>query len=135
VLALTVPIAGHAGGLGSVIGPAKAGPAPGIVLVWDGGGSDRHSGLSASVQRPVALTNGVTERVGLIGDRTVTMAGGARMAGQEFPTTISGFLGAQSSIIPSPTGEARQAGGVIRSRHRSRTCDPRKEEDPLQSLL
>jgi hypothetical protein len=44
VLALTVPIAGHAGGLGSVIGPAKAGPAPGIVLVWDGGGSDRHSG-------------------------------------------------------------------------------------------
>ena len=44
VLALTVPIAGHAGGLGSVIGPANAGPAPGIVLVWDGGGSDRHSG-------------------------------------------------------------------------------------------
>ena len=32
VLALTVPSAGHAGGLGSVIGPANAGSAPGIVL-------------------------------------------------------------------------------------------------------
>jgi hypothetical protein len=73
-------------------------------------------GLSASVQRPVALTNGMTEGVGLIGGRTVTMAGGVRMAGQEFPTTISGFPAAQSSIIPSLIGEAQPEGGVIRSR-------------------
>ena len=44
VLALIMPIAAHANGPGSIIGPAHAGPAPGIVLAWDGGGSDRHSG-------------------------------------------------------------------------------------------
>jgi hypothetical protein len=44
VLALIVPIAAHANGPGSVMGPAHAGSAPGIVLAWDGGGSDRHSG-------------------------------------------------------------------------------------------
>jgi hypothetical protein len=52
VLAVTVPIAAHA----REPEPANAGPAPGIVLAWDGGGSGRHSGLSASIQRPVTLT-------------------------------------------------------------------------------
>jgi hypothetical protein len=43
-LALIVPIAGHAHGPESVMAPANAGPAPGIVLAWDGGGSSRHLG-------------------------------------------------------------------------------------------
>jgi hypothetical protein len=44
LLAVTVPIAAHANGPRSNMGPANSGPAPGIVLVWDGGGSGRHSG-------------------------------------------------------------------------------------------
>ena len=58
----------------------------------------------------------MTQVVGLIGGRTVTMAAGVCMAGQEFPTTMSGFPEARSSIIPSQIGEARPEGGVIRSR-------------------
>ena len=42
--AVTVPIAAHANGPWSNTGPAKSGPAPGIVLVWDGGGSGGRSG-------------------------------------------------------------------------------------------
>jgi hypothetical protein len=49
-----------------------------------------------------------------IGDRAVSMA--VAIAGQEFPTTISGFPEAQSLTIPSRIGEARPTGGVIRSR-------------------
>jgi hypothetical protein len=41
VLAVTVPISAQS----REPEPANAGPAPGIVLAWDGGGSDRHSGL------------------------------------------------------------------------------------------
>ena len=44
VLALTVPLTGHAGGPGSVMGPANAGPAAGIVSARDDGGSSRHLG-------------------------------------------------------------------------------------------
>src|ERR1700720_2164447 len=44
VLALTVPITGHAGGPGSVMGPANAGPAAGIVSARDDGGWSRHLG-------------------------------------------------------------------------------------------
>jgi hypothetical protein len=43
LLAVTVSIVAHANGLRSNI-PANAGPAPGIVLAWDGGGSGGHSG-------------------------------------------------------------------------------------------
>jgi hypothetical protein len=43
LLAVTVPIAAHANGPRSNMGPANAGPTPGIVLVWDGGGSGGHS--------------------------------------------------------------------------------------------
>ena len=39
VLALTVPIAGHANGPGSDMRPADRDPASNIVLAWDGGGS------------------------------------------------------------------------------------------------
>jgi hypothetical protein len=44
VLALIVPIAAHANEPGSVIEPTNSGPAPGIVLAWDGGGSEWRSG-------------------------------------------------------------------------------------------
>jgi hypothetical protein len=44
VLALIVPVVGHADAPGSVAGPANAGPAAAIVLAWDGGGSSRHLG-------------------------------------------------------------------------------------------
>jgi hypothetical protein len=42
VLAVTVPIAAHAVALGSNLGPAKAGTAPGIVKVWGGCGPGWH---------------------------------------------------------------------------------------------
>jgi hypothetical protein len=44
IIAIIAPIAAHANGPGSSIGPAKAGPPPGIVLAWDGGGSGGRSG-------------------------------------------------------------------------------------------
>ena len=43
VLAVTVPIAAQANGPGSTIRAVTAGPAPGIVLAWDGGGSGRQA--------------------------------------------------------------------------------------------
>jgi hypothetical protein len=44
LLAVTVPIAAHANGPRPSMERANSGPAPGIMLVWDGGGSGRHSG-------------------------------------------------------------------------------------------
>ena len=41
-LALTAPIAAQAGPLGSTMEPGAAGPAPGIVRVWDGNGPGWH---------------------------------------------------------------------------------------------
>src|ERR1700731_2219062 len=42
-------------------------------------------GLSAPIQRPVALTNGMMEGVGLIGGRTDIMAGGGPLVGRGGP--------------------------------------------------
>ena len=44
VLAVTVPMAAHAGGPGSDMRPVNAGPSPGIVLVWDGSRSSSQVG-------------------------------------------------------------------------------------------
>jgi hypothetical protein len=44
LLAVTVPIAAHANGPRSNMGPTNPGPAPGIVRAWDGGSSGGHSG-------------------------------------------------------------------------------------------
>jgi hypothetical protein len=44
VLLAVTPIAAHANGTGSNVGPANSWPAPGIVLVWDNGGSGGHWG-------------------------------------------------------------------------------------------
>ena len=43
LLAVTVPLTAHANGP-RVMGPAKARPAPGIVLAWDDGGSGGRTG-------------------------------------------------------------------------------------------
>jgi hypothetical protein len=67
--------------------------------------------LRTGARRPAAAVEVGTRS---IGDRAVSMA--VALAGPEFPTTISGFPAAQSLMIPSRIGEARQAGGVIRSR-------------------
>jgi hypothetical protein len=48
LLAVTVPIAAHANGPRSNMGSPNSGPAPGIGLAWDGGGSGGHSGAVGS---------------------------------------------------------------------------------------
>jgi hypothetical protein len=59
LLAITVPIAAHADGPRSKMGPASAGPALGVVLAWDGGGGWAGTrGLSAAKELPVILANG-----------------------------------------------------------------------------
>ena len=50
LLMVTVPIAAHANGPGSNMRPANTEPAPGIVLVWDGGGSGPSSGAIGAHQ-------------------------------------------------------------------------------------
>ena len=50
LLMVTVPIAAHANGPGSNMRPANTEPAPGIVLVWDGGGSGPSSGAIGALQ-------------------------------------------------------------------------------------
>ena len=53
LFAVTVPIATHANGPRSNMGPANSGPAPGIALAWHGGGWGGHSG-ALSGQRTAA---------------------------------------------------------------------------------
>jgi hypothetical protein len=67
--------------------------------------------LRTGARRPAVEAALGTRR---IGDRAVSMA--VATAGQEFPTTISGFPEAQSLMIPSRIGEDRPADGVIHSR-------------------
>ena len=50
LLMVTVPIAAHANGPGSNMRPTNTEPAPGIVLVWDGGGSGPSSGAIGALQ-------------------------------------------------------------------------------------
>jgi hypothetical protein len=117
VLAITAPIAAHANGPGSNMRPATAGPVPGIVLVWDGGGSGGH--LGAIGGHPTATRSrqwnggGAPPHWG----RTAVLSAGVRMTGRAFLRTGSGVPAVALSIIRSLLiGEARQAGGVIRSR-------------------
>jgi hypothetical protein len=50
VLVVTVPIAARANEPGSNMRPSNPVPAPGIVLVWDGGGSGGHPGAVGAPQ-------------------------------------------------------------------------------------
>jgi hypothetical protein len=76
----------------------------------------RIRGRLGAAPQPAAPSNGTGGRALLTGDLTVSPAGGAPMVGRQCRLTGSGFLGVQSSITPSRTGEAQRAGGVIRSR-------------------
>jgi hypothetical protein len=66
VLALTIPQAARSDPVESKIGSAGAGPAPGIVYVWDGNGSTRggwdrapiHPGQWTGALRPHWVPNG-----------------------------------------------------------------------------
>ena len=104
-LALIVPIAAHSASPGSNTGQAMTGPThSGLMQVGDGHASNWSPAPAVEVA--------VGPR--RIGDRAVSMA--VAMAGQEFPTTISGFPEAQSLMILSRIGEVQRAGGEIRSR-------------------
>ena len=109
-LALIVPIAARSAPPGSNTGQAITGPTQsGLIQVGDGRASNGRPAVEVGARR--------------IGDRAVSMA--VVIAGQQFPTTISGFPEAQSLTIPSRIGEARPTGGVIRSRSvRSPGCQP-----------
>jgi hypothetical protein len=115
-LAITAPIIAHANGPGSNLRPANEGASANVVLVGDGAvraGIRRRLGAA----RPLgAQSNGTGGRVLLTGDQTIRTAAGAPMAGRRCRLTGCGSLGVQSSITPSRTGEARRAGGAIRSR-------------------
>ena len=114
LLAVTVPIAAHANGPRSKMGPANSGPAPGIVLVWDGGGSAGTRGLLAASQQPVTFGTGTVDGCHRIGGRAVIMAGGVLMAGRGSHRIGFGVPVAAALITPSQIGEARWAGGVTR---------------------
>jgi hypothetical protein len=116
VLALTGPIAAHAGPLDGKRGAAPAGPKSAILQIGDGSGSgwrdhvaSDHGGSWPFGPRVEAVNRGWY--------RQHWLPNGARVstAPRPSPPTGSGFLEARSSIIPSLIGEAQQAGGVIRS--------------------
>ena len=74
----------------------------------------RIRGRLGAAPQPAAPSNGTGGRALITGDQTVSTAGGAPMVGRQCRLTGSGFLGVQSSITASRTGEVRQAGAVIR---------------------
>jgi len=115
ILAVTVPIAAHASGPSSTMTPVNAGPAPGIMLVWDGGGSSqpvRAIGAHPTAGHMRQWNGGWVRRIGGPGVRPLD---GVRMAGRASRPTGSGGPAAAPLIIPSLIGAVRQAGGVIRS--------------------
>jgi hypothetical protein len=73
-------------------------------------------GLSAATQQPVTPANGMAEGACLTGGRTAFLLAGPHMAGKVSQRIGCGDPVAAPSTIPSPIGEARRAGGVIRSR-------------------
>jgi len=114
LLAVTVPIAAHANGARSNMGPANAGPAPGIVPVWDSGGSGRHPGVVGN--HPTAGHVRQWNRGGVRPHWRQNWNGGwIPYGGPGCPPIGSGVPVAAHSIIPSLIGEARRAGGVTRS--------------------
>jgi hypothetical protein len=112
--AVTVPIAAHANGQRSKVGPANSGPAPGIVLAWDGGSSGGHSRAIRGQPRAdhVRQWNGQWLPPHW-GPRRYYGTWGP-MAGRGSQRTGFGVPAAAPLIIPSQIGEARWAGGVIR---------------------
>jgi hypothetical protein len=105
VLALAAPMAAHAAPLGSNMGAAGSGPAPGAMRVGNIHGAQwlpAPGGRGGGWHPPHW-------------DRAVSVAGGVPIVGRELPPTGSGVPAAALLIIPSQIGEARAAAGVIRS--------------------
>jgi hypothetical protein len=73
-------------------------------------------GLSAATQQPVTPANGMAEGACFTGGRTAFLLAGLHMAGKVSQRIGCGDPVAAPSTIPSPIGEARRAGGIIRSR-------------------
>jgi hypothetical protein len=116
LLAVAVSIAAHANETVSNVGPANSGPAPSIVLAWDGGGSRGHSGASGGQRTAgqVRHWNGQGEPPHWGPNRLY--GAWVPMADRRSRLTGSTFPGAQPLIIRSQIGEAQRAGGVIPSR-------------------
>ena len=89
----------------------NAGPAAGIVLAWDGGGSAGTRGQSVTIQQLVTFANRMADGCRRTGRRAVSLTDGVRMAGRVSLLTGSRFLGARSLIIPFRTGAARRRVG------------------------
>jgi hypothetical protein len=117
MLALSGPIAAHAGQAGSPMGPAGAGSAPRFVQV----------GMAAAptgTRTPVARAKGAGMGLAHIGHLTIFMAFGVRrrhgashtLWSPTFPTATT-VTGARCGI-PMPNGEARTAAGVIPNAYR-----------------
>ncbi len=120
VLALTTLIAAHSASLGSNIGQARTGPAPGVVRVGDAHSPNWHpapgGGAVAGTRCPVMCANGKGDGFRHVGGRTVIMAAGVLMARRGFRLTGSGVSGVGPLIIRSPIGAAPTGVGVIHSR-------------------
>ena len=120
ILALTVPVAGHADPVRSKIGPVGAGPAPSIVHVWGGNGPGFHpmpngwDGDWRRVPSPSHQWNGRSVSRGA-GGRMVLPTGGLAVWGRASLLTGSGVLRSELLIIPSPIGEDRLVAGAIRN--------------------
>jgi hypothetical protein len=114
MLAVSAATPAHTDPLGSKMAPVRM--PPGVIQMWDYGGSGRHSGAIGA--RPTAgRAHQWNDRGGPPHwGRTVTPAGRVPTAGQGSPLIGSGVPAAGPSIIPSPIGEVRRVGGVIRSR-------------------
>jgi hypothetical protein len=134
VLATATPMSGHAAGRVRTCGQ-PIGDRPQISC-WYGKAAVPAGtrGRLAATRRRAECSNGTGD---LIGGQTAVLSAGVHMPGKVSQLTGSGFLGVQSSIIPSRTGEAQLAGGVIRSRHRSRsrTCDPEKRASSVVAVV
>jgi len=98
------------------LAPARAGAAPVIVRVRDGGsGSGQHRRLAASTGRSVMRANGWADGFRGVGGRA---AGGFPTAGRGSRLSGSGVLAAVPLIIHSQTGEARLVIGSQEGRGR-----------------
>jgi hypothetical protein len=96
-------IAGHTDGPKLNLRPANQG-ATSNIGPW---GEAGRQGQLAATRRPAERSNGTD----LNGGQRAVISAGVRMPGKVSQLTGSGFLGVQSSIIPSPTGEATSGWG------------------------
>ena len=116
LLSGTASIVAHANGMRSNMAPVNAGRRR--ISCWRGMAAVRAGtqGLLAAREQSLTLANGTASGGHRIGGQTAFMAGGVPMTGRGSRLIGSGSPVAQSLITLSQIGEARRAGGVIRSR-------------------